>query len=388
MTLVYGKREFERQDGPHTHVLIIGVGAYQHLDGGADPRPKVTVLGLDQLTSPPKSAQAFARWILETPLNNDAAPLGSVEILLSPTQVFTLSTGREIQIDTAATTQEIIDAFNDWDARCDAHTDNVAIFYFCGHGLEKEDMIILPADFGRNRANPWDNAFNFTRSFAGMAQNKAGTQWYIVDACRQTPPEVLKSIAFGNSRVLKEGSVVGTRARVRPIFLATSLGKQAFGDEDETSRYTACLLDALEGKGALLLGRAPFAVDTNTLGVAVGHLMQHRNSKLKNRSEWQTPFVDGEQSGTTKIHILPGKPIADVVVFCAPNTATPRATLRILNSHRQYCRPPMAGEWEVTVVADQYQVDASFDPGPFHYAKEKDWWLVPPEVRRICLKVQ
>jgi hypothetical protein len=70
-----------REDGPHLHALIIGVGEYPHLIGGSgsvasDP------FGLSQLTSPPPTALAIADWLM-TSFHNPDCPLGSVELLVS-----------------------------------------------------------------------------------------------------------------------------------------------------------------------------------------------------------------------------------------------------------------------------------------------------------------
>jgi hypothetical protein len=49
-------------DGPATHALVIGVGAYPHLIGGTG-RTKYND-GMGQLTSPPISARLFASWLM------------------------------------------------------------------------------------------------------------------------------------------------------------------------------------------------------------------------------------------------------------------------------------------------------------------------------------
>ena len=42
-------------------------------------------------------------------------------------------------------------AFNEWYARCNAHEDNVCFFYFCGHGLHKQNTYLLPEDFALSK---------------------------------------------------------------------------------------------------------------------------------------------------------------------------------------------------------------------------------------------
>ncbi len=67
---------------PRLHAVIIAVSDYPHLNGGSgalanDP------LGLSQLTTPGFTGQAIARWLLND-YNNPPCPLGSIEVLLSP----------------------------------------------------------------------------------------------------------------------------------------------------------------------------------------------------------------------------------------------------------------------------------------------------------------
>ena len=67
--------------GPATHALVVGVGAYPHLNGGSG-RLSEQHDGMAQLTSPPLSARAFASWLLSE-FKHPHKPLGSVALLLS-----------------------------------------------------------------------------------------------------------------------------------------------------------------------------------------------------------------------------------------------------------------------------------------------------------------
>src|SRR5262249_32590911 len=128
MTLVAGHAQ--HQGGPKTHAFIVGVGRYRHLLGGGDERPGIPALA--QLTSPPISARGLADCLIGA-LNNPTAPLGSVELLLSegagkPKYLPPTPGATPITIE-RATSERIRGAFDRWYARCDAHKDNVALFY-------------------------------------------------------------------------------------------------------------------------------------------------------------------------------------------------------------------------------------------------------------------
>jgi hypothetical protein len=92
---------------------------------------------------------------------NQQAPLGSIELLLSPATInYELPDGGFKQVD-AATTPNIQAAFNNWYARANKSEKNVAVFYFCGHGLESDVTLLLLEDFGSNPNNLWDHARDY-----------------------------------------------------------------------------------------------------------------------------------------------------------------------------------------------------------------------------------
>src|SRR4051794_38186136 len=67
--------------GPATHALVIGVGHYPHLPGGASKKKVANPDGMGQLKSPPESARAVARWLIEEYRSD--RPLSSVALLTS-----------------------------------------------------------------------------------------------------------------------------------------------------------------------------------------------------------------------------------------------------------------------------------------------------------------
>ena len=74
------------QQEPQTHVLIIGVGNYPFLSGGANELQQEFdgAQLLAQLSSPPISAEAFYQTAIELHESNSwIKPLGSVEVLIS-----------------------------------------------------------------------------------------------------------------------------------------------------------------------------------------------------------------------------------------------------------------------------------------------------------------
>src|SRR5438034_10565023 len=64
---------------PGTHVLIVGVVAYEF---GKNKKEAPVATGFRQLTSPPVSARAVADWFI-TSFRNQEKPLASVALLIS-----------------------------------------------------------------------------------------------------------------------------------------------------------------------------------------------------------------------------------------------------------------------------------------------------------------
>ena len=92
----------------------------------------------------------MASWLIGTRCTDPVTPLGSVELLLSwPGMGFANQPVEGADRDAFGA------AFDRWYARCDADPDNVALFYFCGHGCELGDQLLLLEDFGHSPLNPF-----------------------------------------------------------------------------------------------------------------------------------------------------------------------------------------------------------------------------------------
>ncbi|HVK14220.1 MAG TPA: caspase family protein, partial [Gemmataceae bacterium] len=201
------------QPGPRLHALVVAVGGYPYLKG-----PQSTVegrrFGLSPLTTTLHTGRYIAEWLtgglpgfplpeyklsglkLKNPkgYHNPDIPLGTVEVVQSPAppdpadapSKLTRLDGKSVDIG-PATMAGIDAAFNAWYARCHARADNVALFYFAGHGLGiPPAQFLLASDFQHpQKIDPWENAIDFTRLRLGMWKCQARTQLFFVDACRE-----------------------------------------------------------------------------------------------------------------------------------------------------------------------------------------------------------
>jgi len=321
------------------HVLIIGVGRYTHLSGGAGPlNPDFRVLG--QLNSPPVSARAMASWFLKPdPGYIPAAPLSTVELLLSDQldQTYVRPDSGERQVIEPAIMANIERAFYEWDTRCSTNPGNIAFFYFCGHGLWKGGAVLLSENFAANRGNPWLTAIDFDATYTAMGQCRAQTQYFVIDACRQWTDRMRSDLNVHPS-TLKTASLSGEwTLRTAPQLFGAAIGRPAFGDSEsrngdsadstgQVSRLTQALLKCLRGGGSDKQG-GEWIVNTDCLGLAVHKLIEAHNLKRPKDERQNVIAYIGEQGmGSRPLYKLPKwiVPKALVTLGCLPPRHNPR----------------------------------------------------------------
>lgn len=363
--------------GPHTHALVIGVGSYAHLPDGSG-KPLADAWGLRQLSSPPVSAVAFARWLLQD-LNNPVAPLGSVELLTSPPKQ--IPVGDQLLMTEPARMANINEAFGRWYERSNSHKGNVAIFYFCGHGIVKANLALLAEDFGSNPFVLFENAIDFELTHRGMADCQAQTQLFIADSCRQVPKQVLDQLAF-HPVPLKDPKVTGGNPSDAPRMYATGMDAAAWGRPEQPSLFTQALLETLAGKGSRRESQNTWVIRTGSL---------YQTNQVLLRSKGQPPespqecVVGGELSGNSMLHQLRSAPMVPVTIGCDPEDAISEADLTLAGK-KQYRRAPADRNWTLDVEADKYQVDATFKSRAYRDCTD-EIWAQPPDGDETHLKV-
>lgn len=360
-----------RGPGPKTHAMIIGVGNYRHLLGGGGAIVD-DAMDLQQLTSPPESANAFAKWVLEE-LNNPRAPLGSVELLTSPHRSFVLPNGATRQ-SSPATMDQIQLAFGRWYQSCDSDSENVAIFYFCGHGVMRLNLALLAEDFGKLPLTPFQNAIDLERTWQGMGRCKAQTQCFFIDSCRQStwvmqkqlndPAVALVSAEFG-----------GWSDRDAPCFMATGPGRSAYGTSGSVTLFTSVLLECLKRGARNVNGQ--WLVTTLRLSEAISLAMK----ELQENSERpQLGAANAPMKGNT-IHELSGPPQVPVSLCCRPEAATEHAKLEMFFSEppgpHYIQQAPTPHRWELSALAGHYIARATFSNKKYKEGKHK-FWVDPP----------
>lgn len=328
-------------DGPALHAFLIGVGAYRHLPGGSGPAT-VKQPRLKQLPTPPLSVTAMLDW-LRTGYRNAAVPLGSVEVLVSAPGGGAVD---GVPVD-EATMANVRTAKNAWLARCDRHAGNVALFYFCGHGLQGTNQYLLLDDFGADPTDTMATTIDLDRFHAGMAGCKASTQLFIADACRQVPWEMsILHDVLGAS--LLPAKVGGNNGRNAPILRATAIGEAAFGPDDGVTYFTDALLRGLRGAGATESAENRWEVKYFGLVSAIDTLLE----EVSGPAGEQQANRSGGDAGNVLLTELPGLPEVPVLVECEPPESADYTTLELASAAGVHSREPGPGAWRIEVPVD------------------------------------
>ena len=248
MTLVFNQ---DTGGSPAVHALVIGVGSYDHLQGGGTPADPAITENMGQLDSPPISARRFCEWLLDQYQDEDAR-LSSVDLLISDAQ------DHSFAVPTAGGPAKIVDleqadiaaislAARAWKAR--GKPDDLMIFFFCGHGVVSGfKTALLASDFAKDDELPWDGAFSFSDFCENMRSCRAKRQVFFVDACRVSSDALLRNTTATLT------TLVGTKLPLSPgvqqaVYFSTLAGAQAFGRVGEASLFTVALLRSLTGLG-------------------------------------------------------------------------------------------------------------------------------------------
>jgi len=349
MALIFNKAD----ESPQTHLLIIGVGAYPylHTDAAGNPQTDNVFGHLRDLTSPAESAAMFYREFIGFK-KSLARPLGSIEVLISdPRTDGLVYPGLESELPTV---ENIETAYYAWKARCDTNEDNVAIFFFSGHGFELTEHLLVAADFGRHHDRTWISGlidFDSTRmAFHGCL---AQTQLFFVDTCRTVDTAML--LRRINARIIDGANHLIPECKFNLTVKAAAHNEQAFGFPDRASFFTKALLNGLRGNGAEFTGGQWVVSIHNLSGGINSWVAIEGGGRFDQRCSCST-------TDTTAIIKRNTPPSAVLLVDCNPREATGEAEMSCVNvnTKRVYTQIRQPNPWIIDLTAGIYQIDATF----------------------------
>lgn len=362
--------------GCATHALVIGVGAYHHMSGGCGGRAAED-WGLEQLDCPALSAQHFMEW-LRKDYQNTEAPLATIEYLISAPG--TAPGGLD-----DPSMDNLYAAFRDWRQRADTDAGNIALFYFCGHGLyrwgrdfnSRDTTVLLAGDFA-DPAVPRVamNAIDIGATINIMRACRAERQCYFVDCCRTTD-------ATWEDMMDMPGQPLGSAQRQnlhpsrQPVFYAVgpTLPAEAIGSE--VSVFTSALVKALRDlavwnpEGDFVNGR--WVIQTGLIEAAVNHAISIELLE-KDWLSGSRCFSGG--GGSFDLHTLQGRPKIPLLTACDPAVWNGQATFTLHKNGNEIARrAPMTGPWLSYHYPDMYDLQVALPNGS---SDKKVLYLIPP----------
>jgi len=369
--------------GPATHAFIVGVGNYPHLVGGNGTRYDQHG-GMRQLSSPPISALAMAKWLVSSYKHPDK-PLASLSMLSSSAEPSFFSdpeSGSQIEIK-PATFSNLDTAVKSWKALGDSSSDNLMLFYFCGHGIANgPDLALLLEDFGSDPDSALESALDFRRFHIAMERCKARHQCFFIDACRSGDRNIIDAAGYAGRPIFTPSTRRNREIPIRqkPVFYSTFSGERAQSRTGKVSLFTDAVLNAFKGGGADDTD-GDWWVDTSQLQKTVQFMME-RAQDQGYPSAQANPVDD---MSVFPLHRLNGEPSVPVVVGCRPNELNQQANLRCESETQEVVRPPQDTDWDINLTAGRYTFSA--DIADVTTSPEPKQRMVRPPYRKIWLEV-
>lgn len=356
---------FEKpHDGPGTHVLLLGIGAYDFLLGGKLASADVAQ-GMKQVPAAARSAEAMADFFLNE-FSNPERPLASLALVVSDAEP-PRSPHSLPQPGTPPLRGDIADvetAIHNWVQRGTAISGNLMILYFAGHGVSAGSSILLCRDYGKSAYNRFDGAINLNSLLVGLGTMHDGDQLVLVDACR-SPDRIERMVRAQNGSVgrsILTPLVAEDENWAEPtqsVHLATSDQAQAWADPKSITIYSSVLIKALRGWGAQ--SRYGYWVGTTGLAEALDDFVPRvaLEGGVKQVPDWL-------RAGRFKI-CLPPRAMTDIRISCEPDSVwATRMSLHIEGADfsDRHDHDPTTGRtrvWEVGVPASQYSLGVTFE---------------------------
>jgi len=366
-------RRTELAGKPGLHALICGVSAYPNLPQAQQPQTPHSY-GLRKLSSTALAAYKVYRW-LAAHKDSFPVPLATVRLLLTPSPAEIDAVQNEVDLTTLAKScslQNFLQTASDWRKDAASHRDNIALFYFAGHGAQrtKDDAVLLLEEFGDGVGGPLRATVELRNIFNGMAKSAdypeiAQTQLYFVDTCRDFLSEFRK-IERPNTTDVFEVGLAGEDLRNAPIFYAAAPGTQAQGIPGDQTLFSKALLACLEndaGDFKAIEGEDRWHISVDSLKNA----LRVKLNELKEQFSAEQDFIVSGLVADAIILFLDKIPEVDVILEIDPPYALAHTKIQVYNADVVQPLPelpkpldpyPYRTKWP----AGFYKIDAVIEP--------------------------
>lgn len=359
------------------HALIVGVGTYPFLQGGALARPDDW--DMRQLTSTASSAFKVYQWLLQA--NQDGrlpVPLATCRLLLSPSA----AEGPLAGIAEAATLANFSAAASEWRADSRTRRDNRAFFYFAGHGVQRttEDAVLCLEEFRQPGLGSLVHSVSLANVVGGMApapgfDDIARTQLYFIDACRVRPDKFSEFDKMGTTDVF-DVSLASRDDRCSPIFYAAISNQAAAAVPGQQTLFSRAILECLDGEAGESLAEGPggevrWGVTVNSLNE---QLHSSKIDQLNRDFQSDQTYAPGGQFRPGTICGLNQPPKVRFRLEVIPSEASQFSRITLSQPAGGAVHdvpPPIAHPYEQELPGGIYRLEISFNPPqpPYHRAE-------------------
>ena len=240
-----------KEGTPGTFAMVIGVSAYDHLNGSKDAHY------LQSLEVSALTAFRFFQW-LGSDYYVEGCPIARCWLLLSPTAAELAVEPDLLRHAIAPTFAHCQLAIGAWATTMSGLPPGAArqsrgMFFFSGHGFEmmQGNQLLLPSDYLSPPVRNWNNAISTTNLAYGLASRRVPLQLFFVDACRNAPSTLSKKKVTGVDILPEDNNETTPGTYLSPILHATSSGQRAFQQPTPDcglSLFGQALLDGVAGK--------------------------------------------------------------------------------------------------------------------------------------------
>jgi hypothetical protein len=383
VTVVYESAAFQADPtATATHVLLIGCGAYPHMANAG-------YVGVKPLGSPPLSIARVADWLLgglagkpaSQAFSNADAPVGSVEMLISPSQTYTVPGGHPQQLD-EPTFENLETAYENWLARLGDNPASRGLLYYCGHGIsDGESQYLVADDFGVAPKRKWRYVFNVVKTIEAAQRSTRAVLLYFIDACMEFDQSVVNSISEPMALIDGNADAV-LKTKDYAVIRSTTMNRLAYAPKDGLSRFTDAFVMALSGFcGRQRAGTQLFEVTPSALKEAMDVFLDRSSQPGMEQTISHTG-----SGANVPIHVLDEVPkvlaqvavnpvlyrLASTVFF--ERSANDRRTQGFATPAQAYAEFQIPrGEWVCGVEPIQ--------PGSFQTRRLASEYMVPPSWR-------
>lgn len=353
--------------GPGVHALIVGVSDYVHLSP-IDVPPHADTWFFSKLTSAALSAYKVYQWLSGNPLR---LPLKTVRLLLSPSP-------REIEVELAlaaltvpaagqttvprAGRRAFEDAAHAWREDAAQDPDDMTLFYFAGHGLQRvvDEGVLLFDDFLEQPHPPLSRCALVGNLRAGLtpsttSPNVANTQFFFIDACL-LQPETLAKFASPQVPEIFGIEATGPVDRRESVVLFSTLNRaMSIGRDGEPSHFAASLLAAFERAA-----EEPVELDgPGTVWPVTAHTIKTAVNLYYDRNKLGTKVKMDNYIGEPIIRYLGAPPDVDLSVLIQPGQLNCLSILLDDNNNNALpgSAPFTTTEFDVPIKAGGYRIE-------------------------------